>query len=771
MVKNTFRLCTRSRPLGTVTIMSPDDSQTSFLEAPKRVAVALPLPLDVPTYDYAVPEGWALPERGTLVDVPLGGRTVRGVVWGEASSDDFDPKKLKPLAALVELPQLPGDLCDLIDWIAGYTLNPLGLVLRLATAVPQRWQPPRPLIVFQRTGHLPDKMTAARKRVLDAMEDMPPLSQADIVERAGVSASVVKGLVEQGALQRLEMVGTPHLRQPDLSIEGPVLNDQQDKAASQLRQAVRDGFSVSLLEGVTGSGKTETYFEAVVEALAQNKQVLILLPEIALTAQFFDRFEKRFGAPPTEWHSDLSPTQRRDNWQAVASGDAKVIVGARSSLFLPFPDLGLIVVDEEHDAAFKQEDHARYHARDMAIVRGRLSNHAVILASATPSLETVVNAQAGRYKHVKLTSRYEAASLPQIATLDMRRHAPDKDRFLSHSLLARVAETVAEGNQAMIFLNRRGYAPLTLCRACGHRMKCPSCDAWLVEHRFRNRLQCHHCGYREPLPNECPACGAEGKMVALGPGVERIYEELSQHIPEARTVILSSDFLVRDQMALKMQGGKNVPSVRQLAHQRIRDFAEGRADVMIGTQIIAKGHHFPNLTLVGVVDADLGLAGGDLRAAERTFQMMTQVAGRAGRHADKPGRVLLQTYDPHHPVIEALVSGDVQQFRKIELSERKLLGMPPFGRLVSLILSGPDEDRVRQAAGIVSRSAPQMDGFTVLGPAPAPVALIRGRHRMRFLIKARLDVKVQPVLANWLGALKLPPNVRLDVDVDPQSFM
>ena len=746
--------------------MSPSDSQHTRT-VPHTVSVALPIPVGEP-YDYGVPDGVAL-ERGTLVTVPLGPRMVTGVVWGEGSAG-VDPAKLKMIEGEPGLPPLPADLCDLIDWIARYTLSPLGAVLRLAMAVPARWEDPKPRILYERTGDDPGRLTPARKKVLALLSDGPALMKSEIAELAGVSASVVDGLVKTGALRALTLAAIRPAPPLDPRRPAPDLTPAQAEAVSVLRTAVKGGtFGVHLLEGVTGSGKTHVYFEAAAQALSQGRQVLILLPEIALTAQFLARFEDRFGAPPVEWHSDLTIKERRAAWKQVADGSARVVVGARSALFLPFAGLGLIIVDEEHDPAFKQEDGVRYHARDMAIVRARMNDAPCVLASATPALESHLNAETGRYTRLVLPSRFGDAVLPGIEALDMKEHGADPGHFLSRALLAEAAETLDRGEQVLLFLNRRGYAPLTLCRHCGHRFECPQCDAWLVEHRFRGMLQCHHCGYSERKPEACPSCGATDQMVAIGPGVERILEEVTAALPQARSCVLSSDMLIADHERGRVRGSGPPLSVRALAHQRIHDFARGAFDLMIGTQIIAKGHHFPKLTLVGVVDADLGLAGGDLRAAERTYQLLTQVSGRAGR-ADHPGRVLLQTYDPHHPVIEALVSGDASAFRAAELAERERLGMPPYGRLAALILSGRDKGLLDRFARALAARAPREPGVLVLGPAPAPLALIRGQHRIRFLIKGGLDQRLQPLLAHWLASVKVPSSLRVAVDIDPQSF-
>ncbi|MBB4286948.1 primosomal protein N' [Roseospira goensis] len=742
----------------------------SLFGAAPRVAVRLPVPVDAP-YDYAVPPDWdPPPQPGALVRVPLGRRVEVGVVWGEGAAD-VPEHKLRPLLERLAVPPMPAALRALIDWCAAYTLAPAGQVLRMALSVPEALEPPRPRTGYAaRVTDLSEtalRATDARRKALAAAAAWPPAAPpptaADLARRAGVGPAVVKGLAEGGALAPVPVVEEPAVPQPDPRHPGPTLSPDQAHAADALRDAARRGFSVTLLEGVTGSGKTEVYFEAMAETLAQGRQVLVLLPEIALTARWPERFQARFGAPPVPWHSDLPRAQRRDIWRAVAFGRAPVVVGARSALFLPFPDLGLIVVDEEHDGAYKQEDGVPYNARDMAVVRARAGGLPVVLASATPSLETVLNARAGRYAHVGLSRRHGGAEMPTLETVDLRAQAPEKwDRqgvpaqsFLAPPLLDAMAATLARREQTLLFLNRRGYAPLTLCRACGHRLQCPNCAAWLVEHRQRRELRCHHCDFRLPLPERCPACDAPDALAACGPGVERLAEEVAARFPAARLAVAASDTLTG-------------PTAAAALVERIE---QGAVDIVIGTQVMAKGHHFPLMTLVGVVDADLGLAGGDLRAAERTFQLLHQVAGRAGR-AQRPGRVLLQTCDPDHPVMQALAADDAERFLALEAETRQALRMPPFGRLVALIVSGLDEQAVIAAGKALGRTAPQAEDVEVLGPAPAPLAVLRRQHRHRLLLKAARSVRVQPLVRAWLeAAAPLPPGVRVKVDVDPYGFL
>jgi len=715
------------------------------------VGVLLPLPL-AGTYDYSVPEGFSV-SAGDFVRVPLGSREVLGVVWGDAAGD-VARAKIRPVIRRLDAPPLPETMRRFIDWVAAYTVRAPGAVLRMAMSVPGALEPPRPVTAYALANSPPDlRLTAARTRVLDVLAEGPPRPATELARDAGVSTSVVAGLANAGALRTVALPDiTDEL--PDWRRAGPALSAAQADAASAFRNAVGRGFAVNLLDGVPGSGKTEVYFEAIAEALAQRRQVLVLLPEIALGAQWFGRFRARFGAASAEWHSDLGQSRRRRTWRAVAEGTARVVVGARSALFLPFPDLGLIVIDEEHDASFKQEDGVAYNARDMAIVRARISDIPAVLVSATPSLETIVNVRRGRYGQFHLPDRHAGAPPPEIEVVDMRAEPPERGRWLSPPLRHALAETVAAGRQAMLFLNRRGYAPLTLCRACGHRLQCPQCTAWLVEHRLASRLQCHHCGFGAPSPSACPECGAADSLIACGPGVERLAEEVTEAFPDMRLVVAASDTLTG-------------PAATADLVRRIEDHD---VDLVIGTQIVAKGYHFPLLSLVGVVDADLGLGGGDLRAAERTYQLLYQVAGRSGREGPL-GRVLLQTYGPENAVIAALASGDRDRFIDTEMAARRSTGMPPYGRLAALVVSGRDARAVEAAAQALGRAAPTEENVRVLGPAPAPLAVLRGRHRHRLLMIAPRQTNVPALVRLWLRSTDLPGTVRVHIDIDPYSFL
>jgi primosomal protein N' (replication factor Y) len=720
----------------------------------RAVPVLVPLALDE-AYDYQPPEGES-PPPGTFVRVPLGSARRIGVVWGAARTADIPARKLKSIIEVLDAPPLPAVSRRMVDWVANYTLSPRGMVLKMMMSAPRAFEPEAPRFGYRAAGPPPSKLTPARQKVLAAAADGKVRAKADLAREAGVSAAVIEGLAKTGALIRVEMP-PPRPTLPDPDHAPPELAPEQADAAGKLIHPVRRaGFSVSLLDGVTGAGKTEVYFEAIAAALARGGQVLILLPEIALTSQFLDRFARRFGCRPMEWHSAMGAAERGRIWRAVAKGEARAVAGARSALFLPFNDLGLIVVDEEHEQSFKQEDYVRYQARDVAVVRAKLGKHPVILSSATPSIESVVNAKAGRYEHVRLSARYSGAALPDIRAIDLRADPPERGRWLSPPLVSAVRDALGADKQALLFLNRRGYAPLTLCRACGHRIECPQCSATLVEHRHRGKLSCHHCGFVLPRPGDCPACGVSGKLVPCGPGVERVAEEVAERFPDVPAAILSSDFTT------------NLTEIRET----IARIASGEARIIVGTQLVAKGHHFPGLALVGVVDGDLSLAqGGDPRAAERTFQLMQQVIGRAGRE-DSGGIGLIQTHAPDHPVMCALISGDRDTFLAREIAARKEAALPPFGRLAALIVSGGAKPEAERYAQALARAAPHAPRITVMGPAEAPLALIRGRYRFRLLVKAPREVDLQGFLRLWMD--RAPPakgSVRTVIDVDPYSFL
>jgi primosomal protein N' (replication factor Y) len=705
--------------------------------------------------DYRAPDGLDL-APGDIVRVPLGPREILGVVWEPDRLDarEVPEAKLRAVLGRYETGRIASPLRRLVEWVADYYLAPLNAVLRMAISSPGALEGARAVTEYRATGLVPERLTPQRAVALEKIGDRQGLIR-ELADAAGVSDAVVRGLANCGALEPVVVAADQPIPPPIADFIIPVLEAGQQAAADTLIEAVADGgFTPYLLDGVTGSGKTEVYFEAIAEGLRRDGQTLVLVPEIALTEPWLRRFESRFGAAPVSWHSDLRSSERRRAWRAAASGEAKVVVGARSALFLPYRDLRLIVVDEAHETSFKQEDGVAYHARDVAVMRANMEGCPIVLATATPAIETRVQVERGRYVHLTLPSRYGGATMPAIETIDLRRDIPPRGRWISPPLLDALTETLDRGEQALLFLNRRGYAPLTLCRACGERVECPNCTAWLVEHRLTRRLACHHCGFVTPPPKACPSCGEEDKLVPCGPGVERVAEEVAQLLPQARTAIVTSDTIWSPARAAAL----------------IRAVEEREVNLLVGTQLVTKGYHFPELTLVGVVDADLGLAGGDLRAAERTFQQIAQVAGRAGRGA-KPGRVLLQTHQPSARVIRALVEYDSEGFYQAETESRREFAMPPFGRLAGIIVSGPDESAVVDTARAIGRAAPQADGVSVLGPAPAPLAMLRGRHRHRLLVHARRSADVQALLRDWLAQVEVPNSVRVHVDVDPYSFL
>ena len=730
-------------------------SPPASLSTMSCVDVLVPVALDQ-TYSYRVPGDLEL-SPGDIVSVPLGVRAATGVVWKDHVA--INPRlhnRLRDIEEKLDLPPLKPELRHFIDWVADYTLAPRGMVLRTALRMGEHLGPPREHVGVRLIGPPPQRLTAARGRVLALLAEGTARAKSEVAQATGVSPGVIDGLIDEGTLEALPLPPEAIAGIPDPDFSRPDFASAQRFAADALRAHVaRGGYSVTLLDGVTGSGKTELYFEAVAETVRARRQALVLLPEIALTTQFLDRFTQRFGVCPAQWHSALPPRRRARTWRAVAEGEVSVIAGARSALFLPYADLGLIVVDEEHDPAYKQEDGPRYHARDMAVVRARGAAIPIVLVSATPSVETEVNARRGRYERLHLPERFGGQHLPHIETIDLRSEGPPRGRFIAPRLAEAVKIKLEKNEQALLFLNRRGYAPLTLCRNCGFRLGCPNCDAWLVDHRFRRRLVCHHCGFSMPPPAQCPGCQESETFVAVGPGVERLQQEAAELFPGSRILVLSSDL---------------VESVERL-REELKEVAEGRFDIIIGTQLVAKGHHFPNLNLVGVIDADIGLANGDPRAAERTFQLLYQVVGRAGREEGQ-GIGYLQTYQPEHPVIRALLAADRDAFYTTEIELRERTHYPPFGRLASLLISAKERVAAESYGRRLVAAAPSAPDVRILGPAEAPLAVVRGRHRFRLLVKSARSFDLSGYLRSWLAAApKRGGNLKLEIDIDPQSFL
>ena len=720
------------------------------------IGVLLPLPFNEP-FDYKI-EGEAV--LGELVRVPFGREVHVGVVWKKGKSSNLDESKIKPIMERINFPPLSAELRKFIEFVSGYNMAFAGQVLKMVLSVRQVFDDPKMTVLYELSGktlaEAKLKNSDARWRVMDFLK-FAPFNRQDIAAGAGVGQSVIKAMIDAGVLRPVLIEDRKEFEKPNAAYKKVNLTDEQKEAAVQLVGEIGSGFNVTLLDGVTGSGKTEVYFEAVARALELGQQVLILVPEIGLTSQWLGRFERRFGVKPAKWHSALGNRERIDTWKAVIEGRAKVLVGARSALFLPYQNLGLIVVDESHDQSFKQEDAVNYQGRDMAIVRAKYEQSPIILSTATPDLETVVNVEEGKYDIVELKSRFAAAVLPEIKIIDLKQDKPVRGSWgvswLAPTLANALKENLERQEQSMLFLNRRGYAPLVICRDCGHRIQCPNCTAWLTEHRRVGNLVCHHCGYVTPIPKECPECHSETGLTACGPGVERVAEEVKFRFPTARVKILSSDITT------------NFAEVSQVIHE----MEEGNVDILIGTQILAKGHHFPSLTLVGIVDADLGLMGSDLRASERTFQLLSQVAGRAGR-GEKKGTVYLQTLYPENAVLQALVENNREKFLALEKKTRRLLKMPPFGKLAAVIVSGPNQEETEKTALWLGQTAPNNEFVSTLGPAPAPIFMLRNKFRYRLLLKTAKNIRIQDVLRDWLKRIKIPGRVRVEVDIDPYSF-
>lgn len=723
----------------------------------KIVGVLLPLPFDKP-FDYIADREVQI---GQIVEVPFGNTKQVGIVYSTEPSSGLEKDKIKSIIKYFEFPPLDNKLLHFIEWVAGYNMAPLGMVLKMVLSVRSVFEPSPMTVLYSLSGktlaEAKLKNSDARWRVMELLRHAPYTRQ-EIAFGAGVSQSVIKSLIDRGVLSPIYVENKMEFMEPVGDYVKVDLTEEQKEAADLLCQKVNTGFSVTLLDGITGSGKTEVYFEAMAEALEAGRQVLILVPEISLTTQWLRRFQKRFGVRPANWHSGLSVKERTDTWKAIIEGRVKVIVGARSALFLPYTNLGLIVIDESHDHSFKQEDSVNYQGRDMAIVRAKMEHIPVILSTATPDLETVANVEDGKYDCVTLRKRYASASLPEIKIIDMKKDKPQKGEWgvswLTPELVKALDSNLKKGEQSVLFLNRRGYAPLLICRDCGHRIQCPSCSAWLTEHKRAGTLMCHHCGYVDEIPGKCPHCASESGLTACGPGVERVAEEVIMRFPGAKVEILSSD------NASSFSAVSNI--IGKMERREI--------DILVGTQIIAKGHHFPDLTVVGIVDADLGLMGSDLRAAEQTYQLLSQVAGRAGR-GEKAGTVYVQTLYAENNVLKALVEQDRNLFLSFEKESRKLLGYPPYGKLASIIVSGANQQLTSVVAAELGRTAPDTDLISVLGPAPAPLFLLRDRYRYRLLLKTSRNINIQNVLKEWLAMVNIPSSVRVETDIDPYSFM
>ncbi len=727
-------------------------SRSAITRITMRPNAQILFPVNVPApFDYGVPAGMSV-RAGDFVFAPIGKQIKLGVVMSTGQAEG--ERELKDIVQVKATKPLPQIMLDFITWTARYNGAALGNVLRMVVKSYKALDPSAIVTLYEPSGDLPRQMTPARRAVLEKGGPFPERANV-IAQRAQVSAGVVKGLAKMGGLRAISGPVDAPFEAPNPELDGMALTASQNVAAQDLIMQVKaQTFNVSLLDGVTGSGKTEVYFEAAAQAFRQGQQVLILVPEIALTQAGLARFEARFGVKPAAWHSAMGEAPRRRVWREVAQGRAKLVVGARSALYLPFPDLGLIVVDEEHDTSYKQEEGVIYNARDMAVVRGKIGHHAVILASATPSLESLHNARSGKFAHIILPERPGAVTLPEIDLIDLKDNPPEKGHYLSAPLIDAIRKVNSRGEQAMLYLNRRGYAPLIICRNCGEKLKSPDTDSWLVQHKATGRAMCHLTGFSMRMPKACPACKADDSLTSVGPGVERVAEEAQEHFPQARVEIFSSD-TAGNPLAIQ---------------ERMARMESGQIDILVGTQMVVKGHNFPNLTFVGVVDGDLGLAGGDPRAGERTYQTLAQVAGRAGR-ADKPGRALIQTHQPEHEALQALAAGDREMFIGVELAMRDMLGLPPFGKLAAVIISGPEYGKVAQLAKTFVNLAPRADGIEILGPSEAPIARLRGRFRQRLFIQAELSVNLSKYMQVWRAKIRPKAKYKVQIDIDPQSFM
>ena len=716
-------------------------------------------------YDYRLN---APADLGSFVECRVMNRPYVGVVWGFGDSG-LPAEKIKSVVRVMDSRLAVSDL-QWIQRMSDWTLMTPGAVLKLIINIPDAFLPPRVEQLYSFDFDTKIKMTNARQAVADAFSsnDNEPMSVNDIVNIAHVSPAVVRTMIKNETLRPSDsrVIENENRFVHEYHDMGNVtLNDEQSHAAAQIGDALsHGGFSVFLLDGITGSGKTQVYFDAVLRAYNAGKSVLLMMPEIALTAQFMSRFESRFGAPPVVWHSNLTAARRRDIWRGVLNGDIRVVVGTRSALFLPWQNLGLIVVDEEHDTSYKQEDMGNYHARDMAILRAAIAGFPVVLASATPSAETLENVANGKYRGLKLTSRFGGATLPKIETIDLRENrpttyktsnaddAPEIAGALSEPMCDAIAETLNNHQQVMLFINRRGFAPIVQCKKCGWTATCPDCSVGMTYHKRIGKLLCHMCGRTEPMPCKCENC--EGEVSMRGIGIEKIQEEVLARFPNARTAIVSSDTIAS----------------RQSLERIVSKMESGEIDIVIGTQILAKGHHFPNLTLVGVVDADMGLFGTDFRAAEHTFQQLFQVAGRAGRGAF-PGHVLLQTYQPDNLVLNAICAGNRDDFMATDMAGRRMAKMPPYGQLVAVVIESAKENVLQKYCADLAAVAPSINGGRIMGPVPAQIYQIRNWYRMRFLISGDVRAKLQPIVSNWIARVKQPANIRVKIDVNPVNFM
>jgi len=716
----------------------------------KFLSVLLPINIDRP-FTYSSEEKLDI---GTIVKVSFGKRELYGVVW-EADKIEKKPDNIK-IKSIIEVVGegkdyiLPKDMVYFIKWISDYYLMPLGLVLKASLKQQFFQKKSRASYVLKINPKHQAKITEKQKIVLEEFKQNKIIDKRSLITKTGISNSIISRMIKNEILIEEEAHENITKINLDTKIE---LNSDQLKASRALVKSTKNN-EVVLLDGITGSGKTEVYLSAVNEILHQGDQVLILLPEITLTHDFVHNLKKRYKYQIAEWNSSLTENQRRNIWFGVLNKEIKLIIGARSSLFLPFKKLGLIIVDEEHDQSYKQEDGIIYNARDMAILKSKQLNIACILSTATPSVESYDNVLQNKFQRTSLKNRFHGTQLPSIKFIDMRKADKIKESFLPVEIVEDIKANYERGEQSLLFLNRRGYSPLSICSKCGVRVDCPNCDTWLVLHKNNSQYICHKCGHTEDTNKECKSCHSQNTIVPSGRGIERVDEEIARIFPEIKRMIFSSDYL-------------NNPTDILSALEKIKNNEIG---LIIGTQLVSKGYNFPNLTYVGVLDGDFGLELSDIRSAERTYQILNQVAGRAGRMKED-SVVKILTHMPEHPIIQSITNNQKEDFYNTELAIRKSAGMPPFSRLASIIISSSDKvlllDYVRRLDKL--KNTPK--NIDVFGPIEAPLSKLRKKYRMRFLIRSPKNSHIQFYIERWLKTLKINPKIRVVVDVDPYNFL
>lgn len=711
-------------------------------------------------FDYLPPAGdSSLPQPGVRVQVPFGRGHKVGILLALQTESDIEPKRLKRVQQVIDhTPLLPPDILDLARWAAGYYHHPLGEVLSACLPVALRQgraasAPGEPglrcTIAGQTASETQRKRSPAQAQVLDLLNQHPAGLSRTALRLAGCSPQAVRAALQRGWLEAIEM--EPQPTAASLPEPGPPLNAAQQAAVTTL-QAGAGRYGCFLLAGVTGSGKTEVYLEAIRNTLSAQRQVLVLVPEIALTPQLLARFRQRLGIEPLLLHSGLSDGERLTAWLAARAGRAEVVIGTRSAAWVPLPRAGLFIVDEEHDASLKQQEGLRYSARDLLIWRAHQNNIPILLGSATPALESLYNAQQGRYQLLELPSRAGAAKPPRLALLDVRNQRLDEG--LSPALIAGMQRHLAQGNQVLLFLNRRGYAPSLLCHACGWVAACRRCDTHMTLHLAQQALRCHHCGSQHRIPQQCPHCGC-ADLRAIGAGTERVEQALQRHFEAVTTVRIDRDNTRR----------------KGRLESLLAQATAGHARILLGTQMLAKGHHFPQVTLVGILDADQGLFSADFRASERLAQQVLQVAGRAGR-AQQPGEVLIQTHHPEHPLLQQLIHAGYAAFAAAALDERRAARLPPFSNL-ALVRAEANQTPAPEAfltAALACLPAQLTTGIDIWGPVAAPMPRRAGRYRAQLLLLARDRRRLQALLQAWVpqvAALKAARRVRWSLDVDP----